>query len=509
MKGLIIATVGVILLVAPLVWLFTSQPAPQEILVALEAEPITLDPFDAVDHISPVVQQVIFEGLLALGEDNTVVPKLATSFIVAEDGRAITFALRQGVRFHDGTPFDAAAVKQNFEFLLDPRNLMARRYLFYFVDTITVHNQHSITFTSNRADYALPYYFAHPAAGIKSAAELDKRARDPLHNLTHTAVGTGPFRLILWHGRRYVELEPNPYYWAIDGKPATRLRFLFVPDPTERIALLKRGGAHAAFPAALAEPTQGAGLVTVDLPQQKAYFVGLNLARRELNDVRVRQAMNFAVDRERLMAAANMRGVPLASSVSPAMFGHKELRQYTYDPERARGLLAEANWAQWTPLELMVADRPRAMALARAVQADLAAVGIVIEVVALPEGELLQRIDTKDAPDMWLMHWRPYSGEVYEALAVNFTHDGLLSQNNNAGAYINAELELRLGPARSALPMAAALDELAELQKVIWEDAPWVFLFSPLRQAAHSQAVEGVAVGANGALRLSRIRLAR
>ncbi|MBT9177451.1 MAG: Glutathione-binding protein GsiB [Firmicutes bacterium] len=479
------------MLVASLIWFLGLQPAPPEIIVALEAEPITLDPFNAVDHISPVVQQVIFEGLLELGANNTVLPKLATAFTVSDDGRAITLTLRQGVRFHDGTPFDAAAVKQNFEFLLDPRNQMARRYLFDFIDAITVHNPHSITFASNRADYALPYYFAHPAAGMKSARELDKRARDPLHNLTHTAVGTGPFRLILWHGRRYVELEPNPYYWDNTAKSTARLRFLFVPDATERIEMLRRGDAHVAFPTALTEPTQAAGLVALDLPLPQVYYVGLNLARRELMDIRVRQAMNYALDRERIVAAANMRGFPLSSPVSPAIFGYAPIGDFSYNPSRARSLLTEANWAQLTPLELMAADRPETEALARAVQVDLAAIGITVKVVALPEGALLTRLDAGDAPDMWLMHWRPYSGEIHEVLVANF----------------NEQIERRLEKARATPQLSAALGEFAELQAIVMEDAPWLFLFTPVRQAVHLHTVTGIEVGANGALRLSRIRL--
>ncbi|MBT9155922.1 MAG: Glutathione-binding protein GsiB [Firmicutes bacterium] len=509
MKLVFAVTAGVVLLVAPLIWLWVLQPAPPEIIVALEAEPITLDPFNAVDHISPVVQQVIFEGLLELGANNTVLPKLATAFTVSDDGRAITLTLRQGVRFHDGTPFDAAAVKQNFEFLLDPRNQMARRYLFDFIDAITVHDPHSITFASNRADYALSYYFAHPAAGIKSARELDKRARDPLHNLTHTAVGTGPFRLILWHGRRYVELEPNPYYWDSSAKPASRLRFLFVPDAKQRMEMLKRGDAHVAFPATPAEPLQSKDLTALEMPLPQVYYVGLNLAHRELMDVRVRKAMNYAVNREHLMAAANMRGLPLATPVSPAIFGYAPTEDFTYNPSRARSLLAQANWAQLSPLELFVADRPETVALARAVEADLAAIGIIVEVVTLPEGALLARLDAGDAPDMWLMHWRPYSGEIHAVLAANFTQPRAFLRNNNAGAYFNEQIERRLDKARATPQLSAALEEFAELQATVREDAPWLFLFTPARQAVHMHTVTGIEVGANGALRLSRIRLAR
>lgn len=507
MKRYVLVTAGFVLLIASLVWYFASQPAPKEIIVAIEAEPITLDPFNAVDHISPVIQQVIFEGLLTLGQNNTVLPQLATDFSVSDDGRAITFTLRREVRFHDGTPFDAAAVKQNFEFLLDPRNQMARRYLFDFIDSITVHDPHSVTFTSNRSDYALPYYFAHPAAGIKSARELDKRARDPLHNLTHTAVGTGPFRLILWHGRRYVELEPNPYYWDRGAKPATRLRFLFVPDPTQRLDMLKRGDAHAAFPATIPEPSQAMGLEAVLLPRPEVYFVGLNVARPELSDVRVRQAINYAVDRQRIMAATGVSGLPLTSPLSPAVFGHAPVQHFVYNPSRARSVLAEVSWTQAAPLELLVADRPDTKALALTVQEDLAAIGMVVKVVTVPQGELLARLDTGRPPDMWLMHWRPYSGEAYEMFAENFTRPVGSKKNNNAGGYFNEELERRLSQARVTLPLARAIEQFEQLQALVTKDAPWLFLFAPVRHLAYTQSVQGVVVGANGALRLSRIRI--
>ena len=507
MRIWLIATAIVLLLAVPVTTHFVFQPEVRQIYVALEAEPITLDPFSAVDRISPVIQQVIFEGLLELGPQNTVLPKLATAFAVSPDGRSITFTLRPGVRFHDGSPFNAAAVKQNFEFLLDPGNQMARRYLFDFIDEIVVHDAQSITFISNRADYALPYYFAHPAAGLKSARELDKRARDPLHNLTHTAVGTGPFRLILWHGRRYVELEPNLDYWDSDNTPTASLKFLPVPDEYVRIDMLKRGQVHVAYPVTKRDLSEGQVLNVLQLPLPRVYFVGLNLTRGELVDARVRQAMNYAVNKERLMSTAKRAGLPLDSPLSPAIFGYRQVRDFTYDPARARALLTEANWRQATPLQLFTDNSEDAVAMAEAVRADLAAVGIAIEVKATSQGDLLARLHAGQAPDMWLTHWQPFSGEVHAMLTANFSVAMPAASNNNAGKYRNDQVEQGLLGARTTPSLRGALAQYAALQEAIFTDAPWLFLFAPVSQAAYLNAVNGVEVAPNGALDLSRIRL--
>ncbi|MBT9135673.1 MAG: Glutathione-binding protein GsiB [Firmicutes bacterium] len=444
------------------------------LLVAIGGEPISLDPFNVVDHLSPVIQQNIFEGLLTLGDNNQVRPQLAREYSLSPDGRAITFLLREGVEFHDGTSFDAAAVKANFDFLLDPQNEMARRDLFDFVTDIVINSRYSITFKVDRPHYALAYFFAHPQASLKSARELEKRLQDRTYNLTHTAVGTGPFKLRQWYGGRRLELVANENYWNKEAMPrVSGITFLFVREATERVAMLKKGEVEIIYDLTSLEGEELEGeqsLKLLTMPRQGLYYIGLDLQLPHFRDVRVRQAMNYVLDRERLLRALAIAGRPATGPLSPTVFGHHSLAPRDFDLARARELMLAAGQAGGFAVTLHTRDSYIYRVTALEVARQLAAINIKVEVVTHSAGDLFTLLDSESPVDMWVGYSVPHTGEADAQLRADF-----------------APFRPLLDQARSMTELSRALDAYRQVQQTIYNDAHWLFLFYPtIRAAAHS-----------------------
>jgi len=463
------------------------------LLIAIGGEPVSLDPFNVVDHLSPVIQQAIFEGLLAVEEKNTLVPRLAREFSISPDGRAITFLLREGVQFHDGAKLDAEAVKVNFDFLLDPLNGMARRNLFAFVEDIVINSPYSITFTTTGPSFALAYYFAHPAASLKSPRELEKRLKDSNYNLTHTAVGTGPFKLRQWYGGERLELVPNANYWNKEALAPTGLTFFFVREASERLAMLKRGEVEIIYDLTSSEVEalrDYPAVRKVSLPRQELYYIGMNGDLPQFRDVRVRQALNYAVDRSWLLRALSISGQAADGPVSPAVFGHAEQAAYTYDLAHAKELLRQAGFARGFAVTLHTRESHIHLTTAREVARQLSALNIRVEIVSHTAGELFDLLASGQGVDMWVGSFIPYTGEVGEAL------------RGDPELALSPSLEARLLYAEQLFDLSAALAEYEEIQETLYQEANRIFLFYPTRLAAVHTSIRGIQSSTQGVLLL-------
>jgi len=471
------------LLTIPLV-MTGCQRVELPVKVAISSEPISLDPFNVVDHLSPIIQQAIFEGLLTLGENGRLLPQLAKEYSLSPDGREITFLLREGVTFHDGSNFDAEAVKINFNFLLDAKNEMARRHLFDFVTGIKINSRYSITFVAAEPHYAMPYFFAHPQARLKSARELEKRLADSTYNLTHTAVGTGPYKLRQWYGGKRLEIVPNEQYWDQDNRArAAGITFLFLPDAKERLDRFRKGELDMIYDLTDADNEGLRGQAKVQmltLPTQGVYYIGFDMGKTYLSDVRVRQAMNYALDKALLLRSLAISAQPLDSPVSKAIFGHSSMAARDFDLSRARALMAQAGLEKGFDLTLHTSERTFDRRVADKVAAKLAAINITLQVVSHSAGDLYALREEGGAP-MWVGYAIPYGGEVDEQLRTNFPM-----------------YEALLDAARATVDLSRALDAYKGIQEKTYSEAPWLFLFSPTRAVAVREGIAGLRVCPSG-----------
>ena len=347
----------------------------------IEVDPIMLDAALAGDGDwnTPRIVNQMLEGLVGVAHGGTrVVPKLATNWKTSKDRLTWTFFLRRGVKFHDGTPFNAAAVCFNFERWYGFTGSIQRAAYFWLlifggfkkpepgmpgpdrslyrgcqrVDGFTVRLRLAHPTTSFLAALAFPSFgIASPTALRKYDADAGEA--DAVGNFhpagtysTAHPTGTGPFLFRSWRPGREVVLVRNPRYW---GKPAKldRLVFRTITDPTARIRALERGAIHA-----LDEALAGSGnelkrnrsVKLLDRPSGNVGYVGINQAIPPMNKLLVREAVAYGLDRARVVRSFYRGRGQLADQVLPPIFpGYaKHVKQYRYDPAKSRALLRKA-----------------------------------------------------------------------------------------------------------------------------------------------------------------------
>jgi peptide/nickel transport system substrate-binding protein len=343
----------------------------------IDSDPIALDAALAPDNNAQRVVNQMLEGLVELAPGGTrVVPKLATSWKTSADGRTWTFFLHRGVRFHDGTPFNAAAVCFNFERWYGFKgSLQAADYLWPFVfggfrnpepgappQSVYRGCQRVGDFTvrlrlaRRTSSFLAPLAF--PAFGIASPTALKKYDADAgeadANGVFHPAgtyatahpTGTGPFMFKSWRPGREVVLVRNPRYWGTKAK-LDRLVFRVILDRTARLRALERGtiqGLDAVLVGAFDSIKRNPKLKLLDRPPSNVGYVAINQAIPPMNNLLVRQAVAYGLDRARVVRSFyGGRGQVANQFLPPSIVGHaKHVKLYRYDPARSRALLRRA-----------------------------------------------------------------------------------------------------------------------------------------------------------------------
>jgi glutathione transport system substrate-binding protein len=215
------------------------------ITIAQYADLISLDPQHTNDNASYSIQKPMLEGLIGFNEKMEQIPQLAERWDASPDARVYTLYLRKGVKFHDGTPFNAAAVKANFDRVRNPANKLLRYTLYKIISQIDVLDDSTVRFTLSEPFGAMLATFAHPAGAISSPTAVQKYGKDYGTN----PVGTGPYQFAEWVPNAHITLVKNPDYWdkANDAK-VDKLIIKPVPEDGTRIAMLQKGEAQFIYP---------------------------------------------------------------------------------------------------------------------------------------------------------------------------------------------------------------------------------------------------------------------
>jgi peptide/nickel transport system substrate-binding protein len=469
---------------------------PDTVIVGRPRDATSLDPALVTDNESVEVTQQIHETLVRFRPgSNRIEPGLATAWTVSEGGRVWTFQLRRGVRFHDGTPFDARAVVFSLERQRDalhPRhradfgywnNLYRNIHGIEAVDEFTVRiaiEQPYAPFEANMAMF--PVAIVSPAA-----VEVwgDAYGEHP--------VGTGPFRFAAWDKGERIVLERNPDHW--DGPPAmARLVFQAIPDGRQRLIALEGGAidlAYSILPEELQFVELHPDLRLHTTPANNVAYLAMNTTHAPFDDVRVRRAANYAVDKEPIVKLI-YQGQAIAADgpLPPTQWGYAPLDvPYRHDPARARELLAaaaadgafdpDAIHALYVPSDPRP-YLPEPEAVARVLQAHLAAVGIRTRLVVQPFQAHLADVQS-GAHDLCLLGWVGDNGDPDNFLYVLFDRDNTTPGiARNVAFFRDAELHGLLAWAQQSSRREEREDYYARAQALIHEAAPWV----PI---AHSQ----------------------
>lgn len=469
------------------------------ITLAVEAEPVSLDPQNVTDGNSITVQRAMFEGLLTFTDKMQPVPALATDYKLNENATEITFTLREGVTFHDGSPFNAEVVKANLDFVRDEKNGMARRSFFSFIKEVIVVDPTHVTIVANTPNSAMTSYLAHPASSMKSLEALKKKQSDPKFNLDRNPVGTGPYQFVEWKENQHVKVAPFVNYWNKEkAAKAESIVYKPVVEAGTRINMLKAGETDIITKL----PTLNAKEIAADskfnvykAPSLNVYYVGMNLKLKKYQDKKVRQAMNYAVNKDELIAGVlDGYGTVADSAIAPNTFGYSQQKVYEYNPDQAKKMLAEAGMKDGFDATLWTRNSSEFIAIAENVAMQLGKVGIKAKVQAYESGTLFDMLDHEKGTDLWIGRWSPGTGEVDYGIRPNFHTKSFAPDNNNSGFYSNPQVDKLLDEAIITANSEEAMKKYAEVQKIIYDDAPWVFLHVPDLIVAKTSAVSDVMV---------------
>lgn len=361
-----------------------QQPRDGGVLrVGIQSEPRSLDPLLVItDGATGHVVSNIFNTLVRYDANMQIVPDLATNWRVEDEGRAVDFFLRKGVKFHDGTDFDAAAVKFAFDRILDPANSSPYRTFFKPVEQVVVINPHTVRVVLSQPWPGFFYQLLYVGGmGIPSPTAVKALGNA---GFARKPVGTGPFKFSDWTPGDRIVLTKNTSYHRPNMPRLDRLEFKVIPDSTALTTSLRTGQLDLVRDI----PTQLLPLLEKEpnlVPSVKnAYsfdWLALNAAKPPFNDVRVRQAVNMAIDRNALAVAVYGKGArgSTAQIASANSFHHpKKLPTFNYDPDRAKKLLAEAGQPNLKFTLVSSTVKPQLGQSATVIQAQLAKIGVTV-----------------------------------------------------------------------------------------------------------------------------------
>ena len=475
--------------------LAAAQTSGGTLVAAWEQEPVGLDPHITSARSSYQVLENVIDTLITLDAEQNLVPSLAHTWTVADDGLSVTFELREGVRFSNGTELTAQHVVTVFERLLDPETGSGNAWRMAGVTAIDAPDALTVVLTLDSPNPSLLGHLASSnALGIFDPVGVEDGS------INTRPIGTGPFMITDFQPGTRVLLERNPHYWQ-EGLPyldAVDIRI--IGDETVRRSALVTGDIDWAFsvPPQAVEELDARDDVLVDRAAAGAYYyIGVNTEEGPLADVRVRQAIAFAINRDNIAAAAEFGNAQVTQDpIPPSSAWHFGYAPYAYDPERARALLAEAGYADGFEIEIMPTSFIEAtIRAAQVIQADLAAVGVRASIRTLEWAEWLQEqgdgnYDTYvcswnglvDPDDFFYAQHR--TGEVF-----NFT------------GYSNPTVDELLDEARMLPEFDDRRPLYEEINRHIVDEAPYIYLYNPLEIHAYAPDVMGFQARADQAVR--------
>lgn len=471
------------------------------LVAAWEAEWATLDPHLGTAASSFYVIANVAETLTTFDDEIKLVPALATSWEQSEDGLTWTFHLREGVKFSNGRDFTAEDVKWSFERIISPElgsgwkeKVGGEQAVFEVIDPYT------ITITTPTPNGILPISVAAASTSIIAQESLDENGQVVI------PIGTGPFYIEEINGTTSMMLRKNPYYWQ-EGLPyldAVDIRV--IPEDIPREAALLGGEVDWNMevpPQSYEALKDNADIVLAETPLLNYQYMALNFNSPPLNDRRVRQAIAYAIDRDLICEVAEFGlCTPIQGPTGPGSPWYFDYAPYTRDVEKAKALLAEAGYPDGFTIRIMpTITYDFTMRSAQVVQQQLAEVGITLELIA-PEWAQWLETRNKGDWDIFVCGWTGLIDvEEYYYLQQR------TGQIFNRTGYSNPEFDALVDEGRTLSDFDTRYKIYEEANKILVDDAPYVYFYSPLGLRAWAPYVKGYVLRSDLDARFTKVWL--
>jgi peptide/nickel transport system substrate-binding protein len=452
-----LALLGAVMLAA-----FPVQGA-QRLIIGTQLEPPVLDPSaNPAAAISEVLYGNVYEGLVQFAADGSAQPKLALSWDISSDGLTYLFHLKSGVRFHDGSEFDAAAAQYSLQRILAPGSTNPQRSRLQAIRAVEVVDPQTLRVLLSRRSGGLLQSLAFGSAVMVSRTSATNNAVRP--------VGTGPFRFLRWRRGDSITLERNPDY---AGPPAllSQVTFKFITDPTAAFAALMAGDvdAFANYPApeSFSQFAMDRRFKVFTGTTEMETVLGLNERVVPLSNVLVRRAISYALDRRAIIDGAMFGyGTPIGSHFPPGNPAYVDLTGvYPHDIAKAKELLAQAGYPRGFSLTLKLPPPSYARRSGEIVAAQLAQIGIRVTIENLEWAQWLDQVYTRHDFDMSIVgHAEPLDYDIY-------------ARDDYYFGYSNPDFKALIAALDDSVDAARRKDLLQQIQRKLATDAVNGFLF--------------------------------
>jgi peptide/nickel transport system substrate-binding protein len=473
-----------------------NKPDPDTLVMLIESSPTNLDPRVGIDAQSERIDSLIFDDLLSRGEDLNVAPGLAERWEIT-DPLTYIFHLHKGVRFQDGRPLTSRDVKWTFDTLLQGKIRSTKAAVYKYVDHIDTQDENTVIFHMKEIDATLLWNLSDGAMGIVPYGSGEEMTQHP--------IGSGPFRFVSAETDREVVLEKNAEYWGGSPKLA-RVRFAVVPDETTEALELRKGSGDLASnsltPDTVMTLAREQNLVVEQAAGTEVQYLGFNLRDPILKDVRVRQAIAYALDRKPMIEYLWRGQAQPARSVLPAQSWayNGDVPLYQHDPTKANQLLDAAGYPLVNGVRFHITMKTSTIQSTRlmvaVMQQQLREVGIALDIRSFEPATFLADVQ-HGAFQMYGLRW--IGGNEDPDIFEYAFHSSKFPPNGaNRNYYSNPKVDALIDQARREIDPNVRKPLYSEVQAILAHDLPYINLWYLDNVLVHTRRVRNLRLNPEG-----------
>ncbi len=474
----------------------SSRPDPSTLVMLIESSPTNLDPRVGVDAQSERIDNLIFDDLLSRGNNLDVAPGLAERWEIP-DPLTYVFHLHHGVKFHDARQLTSRDVKWTFDSLLQGKVRSTKAAVYRFVDHIDAPDAYTVIFHMKEPSATLLWNLSDGAVGVVPYGSGNEMTTHP--------IGSGPFKFVSAETDKEVVLERNDDYWGEKAK-LPRVRFAIVPDATTRALELRKGSADAAINALTPDTVitleRDPSLAVERAPGTVLAYMGFNLRDPILKNVRVRQAIAYALDR-RPMIEYLWRGnaKPARSVLPPQSWAYNgNVPPYDHDPGKARELLDAAGYPEMNGvrfhLTMKTSTDENTRLMVAVMQQQLREVGIALDIRSFEFATFFSDV-THGTFQLYGLRW--IGGNEDPDIFEYAFHSAKFPPNGaNRGFYSNPKVDALIDRARREVDPAVRKPLYAELQSILADELPYIDLWYLDNVLVHNKRVVNLTLNPAG-----------
>ncbi len=474
----------------------SSKPDPNTLVMIIESSPTNLDPRVGIDAFSERIDSLIFDDLLSRGDDLNVAPGLAERWEIP-DPLTYVFHIHRGVKFHDGRPLTSRDVKWTFDSLLQSKIRSTKAAVYRFVDHIDAPDDATVIFHLKEQNATLLWNLSDGAIGIVPYGSGDEMTQHP--------IGSGPFRFVSAETDRDVLIERNDDYWGGAAKLA-QVRFAVVPDETTRALELRKGSGDVTInsltPDTVFTLTRDPQLAVERAAGTEVQYLGFNLRDPILKDVRVRQAIAYALDR-RPMIEYLWRGQaePARSILPPQSWAYNgDVPVYDHDPDKANKLLDAAGYPMANGVRFHITMKTSTVESTRlmvaVMQQQLNAVGIALDIRSFESATFFADVQ-HGAFQMYGLRWIG-GNEDPDIFEYAFDSARFPPNGANRGYYSNPKVDALIDKARREIDPNVRKPLYAEVQRILADDLPYINFWYLDNVVVHTRRVRNLKLNPAG-----------